>query len=118
MSDLEVTAEYGVNWKGCYSFLEHLVRAKPGDVAACREAIYNRFILLLMKKTTTFIIGILITSFLFAQSIEIKVKDFGAIPNDKKDDTYAILITTTNCLFFSITSSTTFRDHFLTLFHS
>jgi len=44
-----------------------------------------------MKKISTSITGLLITSFLFAQSIEIKVKDFGAIPNDKKDDTPAIL---------------------------
>ena len=46
---------------------------------------------MLMKKTFTLIAGILITSFLFAQPVEIKLKDFGAIPNDEKDDAPAIL---------------------------
>jgi parallel beta-helix repeat protein len=52
---------------------------------------------LLMKKAITFITGILVTSFLFAQTTEIKLKDFGAIPNDEKDDAPAILSAVKAC---------------------
>lgn len=50
-----------------------------------------------MKKITTFILGNLIATFLLAQTVEVKVSDFGGIPNDGKDDTPAILAALKNC---------------------
>lgn len=38
MSTGEVTAPYGANWIGAYSLLEHLVKAKTGNVQAYQQA--------------------------------------------------------------------------------
>ncbi|MBS1751556.1 MAG: hypothetical protein JST63_16765 [Bacteroidetes bacterium] len=38
MNTGEVTAPYGANWIGAYSLLEHLVKAKTGNVAAYQSA--------------------------------------------------------------------------------
>jgi hypothetical protein len=38
MSTGEVTAPYGANWIGAYSLLEHLVKAKTGNIAAYQNA--------------------------------------------------------------------------------
>ena len=38
MNTGEVTAPYGANWIGAYSLLEHLVKAKTGNIAAYRDA--------------------------------------------------------------------------------
>lgn len=38
MNTGEVTAPYGANWIGAYSLLDHLVKAKTGNIAAYRSA--------------------------------------------------------------------------------
>jgi hypothetical protein len=53
MSTGEVTAEYGANWIGCYSLLDHLVKANLGKVKAykiCMEKV-KRFLLEYPLKT-------------------------------------------------------------------
>ncbi len=50
-----------------------------------------------MKKIISLILGNLIAMLLHAQTTEVKVSDFGAIPNDGKDDTPAILAALENC---------------------
>jgi hypothetical protein len=48
MSDGRITAPYGANWMGSYSLLDHLVKAKLGNVAAYKDA---------MIKARNFILG-------------------------------------------------------------
>ncbi|MEO8766187.1 MAG: right-handed parallel beta-helix repeat-containing protein [Ginsengibacter sp.] len=50
-----------------------------------------------MKYILTFIAGVLLSLFLFAQTKEVKLKDFGAVPNDAKDDAPAILSAIKSC---------------------
>jgi hypothetical protein len=53
MSDGRVTAQYGANWLGCYALLDHLVRARLGNVAAYQSALTKarNFILRFPMKT-------------------------------------------------------------------
>jgi hypothetical protein len=53
MSDGRVTAQYGANWMGCYALLDHLVRAKLGNVSAYQSALTKarNFILRFPMKT-------------------------------------------------------------------
>jgi hypothetical protein len=46
---------------------------------------------IIMKATVPLILANLIVTFLSAQTAEIKVSDFGAVPNDGKDDTPATI---------------------------
>jgi hypothetical protein len=48
MKDGKITAEYGANWMGSYSLLDHLVKAKLGNVAAYQAA---------MIKVRNFVLG-------------------------------------------------------------
>lgn len=53
MRDGRITAQYGANWLGCYALLNHLIRAKLGNVAAYQSAITKarNFILQFPMKT-------------------------------------------------------------------
>jgi hypothetical protein len=52
-TDGKITAQYGANWMGSYSLLEHLVRAKMGNISAYHEAMakVQNFILQCPMKT-------------------------------------------------------------------
>ena len=53
MRDGRITAQFGANWLGCYSLLDHLIRAKLGNVAAYQSALTKarNFILQFPMKT-------------------------------------------------------------------
>ncbi len=74
--------------------------------------------LIKMRKITSIILSNFIAITLCAQTVEVKVSDFGAVPNDGKDDTPAILAALSNCkgkknvtLTFEIGSYDIFGSH-------